>query len=132
MRRLVAILLLVCCGTFVPAAVGQLRLCTADLTLTLTAFEAPTQAVAEDACCGDCSTPATEAPCCIHVAKLPNFTAPSPQEALPAIAAWLASPLTFAAAVHLLADQAAAPGARALRAPPGACAERALLEVWRI
>jgi hypothetical protein len=132
MRRLVAILLVLCCGVLVPAAVGQLRLCTEDLTLRVSAFEAPTQAAAEDACCDDCSKPAPAAPCCIKVAKLPASTAPSPQEALPTIVSWDAAPIAFAPVLRLLAGPAVALGAEALHAPPAACAVRALLEVWRI
>lgn len=133
MRRLVAILLLLCCGMVVPAAVANLRLCTADFTLSVSELEGPTQAAAElDACCDDCSKPVPGAPCCINVAKLPAFTAPSPQEALPAILAWDAAPITFAPVLRLLADHPTPAGRDSPRGPPSACARRALLEVWRI
>jgi hypothetical protein len=130
MRRLVAILLLICCGIVIPAAAGQVRLCTTDYSLSVDSLSAESAKPA--ACCDECSKPPGKAPCCLQVEKLPAFTVPATQEPLPALVGWDAPLISFAPVLRLLAAHSELARHQPIRGPSVASAPQALFEVWRI
>jgi hypothetical protein len=130
MRRLVAVLLLVCFGMMVPAAAVQLRLCTVDDSLVYPTGVVLKAGPADDGCCEDCSRTPEPSPCCFEVEKLPEVTPPPPPEALPALSFWELPAVIFASPVRILSGSLDLPASH-LSFPPSAH-QRAWFGVWTI
>ncbi|MCW1886755.1 hypothetical protein OKA04_18595 [Luteolibacter flavescens] len=82
-------------------------------------------------CCPDCGEHQEES-CCVDLEDLPDATAPSLPEGLPAIAAIDLPPVIFVLPPVVLVEASVYEAAVPIRGPDSPAAWRALLEVWRL
>ena len=129
MRRVIAALLLICLGMMVPLAATPVRLCLLEHRLLMPGVLECGLKKAK--CCKDCGKH-HETPCCVDLEDLPDATAPSFPEGLPAIAAIDLPAPVFVLPPAVLVEDSVFVAAVPIRGPDSPAAWRARLEVWRL
>ena len=129
MRRAIAALLLVCLGILVPLATTPVRLCLLEQRVLIPGASECQERKSK--CCDDCGGH-HEKPCCVDLEEMPDATAPSLPEGLPAIVAIDLPPPVFVLPPAVLVEASSYEAAIPIRGPDSPSAWRARLEVWRL
>lgn len=129
MRRVIAALLLVCLGIMVPLAAMPVRLCLLEHRVLVPG--ASECKVKKSKCCPDCGGH-HQKPCCVDLEEMPDATAPSVPEGLPAIVAIDLPAPVFVLPPAVLVEDSTYEAAVPIRGPDSPSAWRARLEVWRL
>jgi len=126
MRKVVAMLLLICVGIMIPASASPARICFLEFGLK--------SCQAESKCCPDCNRDSgLPDPCCMDLEELPDAPAPQLPVELPA-AAGADVPASFCAARRVLTEHYWERSfvSKPIRGPTSPAAYRAVLGIWRL
>ena len=132
-RRLLAMLLLVCFGISVPMAALPMRVCQLEGKLLSPGFVTFGEtATHKDKCCPDCGETESGDSCCHDVKKLPASPEPSGPLVLPPLFFCEANPRVVLPPCPVAEVDASFALSRPIRGPIPPGLRRALLGIWNI